>query len=258
MPGTQVPITQFDPSVTTVCLPLGPGQTPVHEVWELVNLATENHNFHMHQTKFRSLGPGPATTVVGGTTLPATGGILEDNVPLSVVVPKDSDHIINYQNGYCTIAQWYASTCTSKPLFVDIPFSQLGEFVFHCHILEHEDGGMMAKIQVIPAPSVTHTHDFDGDGKGDLIWRDTGGNVAIWEMNGTTVLNQAASFVANVPANWSIVGTGDFNGDGQSDILWHDTAGNVAIWEMNGTTVLNQADFVCRECAHHLVDRWDR
>jgi L-ascorbate oxidase len=241
VPGTQVPITQFDPSVTTVCLPLGPGQTPVHEVWELVNLATENHNFHMHQTKFRSLGPGPATTVVGGTTLPATGGILEDNVPLSVVVPKDSDHIINYQNGYCTIAQWYASTCTSKPLFVDIPFSQLGEFVFHCHILEHEDGGMMAKIQVVSAPSMTHTHDFDGDGKGDLIWRDTSGNVAIWEMNGTTVLNQAASFVANVPANWSIVGTGDFNGDGESDILWHDTAGNVAIWEMNGTTVLNQA-----------------
>ena len=26
VPGTQVPITQFDPSVTTVCLPLGPGR----------------------------------------------------------------------------------------------------------------------------------------------------------------------------------------------------------------------------------------
>jgi FtsP/CotA-like multicopper oxidase with cupredoxin domain len=34
---------------------------------------------------------------------------------------------------------------------VDIPFSQLGAFVFHCHILDHEDGGMMAKIQVVPA-----------------------------------------------------------------------------------------------------------
>jgi len=22
----------------------------------------------------------------------------------------------------------------------NIPFSQLGEFVYHCHILEHEDG----------------------------------------------------------------------------------------------------------------------
>jgi len=34
----------------------------------------------------------------------------------------------------------------------DIPFAELGEFVYHCHILEHEDGGMMARIQVVPAP----------------------------------------------------------------------------------------------------------
>ena len=60
-------------------------------------------------------------------------------------------------------------------------------------------------------------------------------------MNGTTVLNQNSSFVANVPGQWSIQLTGDFNGDGKSDILWQDTSGNVAIWEMNGTTVLNQS-----------------
>ena len=59
-------------------------------------------------------------------------------------------------------------------------------------------------------------------------------------MNGTTVLNRNSSFVANVAAQWSIVGTGDFNGDGMGDILWQDISGNVAIWEMNGTTVLNQ------------------
>jgi hypothetical protein len=85
------------------------------------------------------------------------------------------------------------------------------------------------------------SHDFNGDGYSDLLWRDASGNVAIWEMNGTTILNQATSFVANVAGNWSIAGTGDFNGDGKGDILWHDTSGNVAIWEMNGTTILNQA-----------------
>ncbi len=152
VPGTQIPITQFDPSANTICLPLGPGQTPVHETWELINLATENHNFHIHQTKFRSIGPVPATTIGGATPTPANGGILEDNVPLSVAVPKNLDYITTDQNGYCTIAQWYNGTCTSNPLMVDIPFSQLGEFVYHCHILEHEDGGMMAKIQVVPAP----------------------------------------------------------------------------------------------------------
>jgi hypothetical protein len=58
-------------------------------------------------------------------------------------------------------------------------------------------------------------------------------------MNGTLVLNQSASFVANVAGQWSIQLTGDFNGDGMSDVLWQDMSGNVAIWEMNGTTILN-------------------
>jgi hypothetical protein len=48
--GTQRPLTQFDPSQPTVCLPLGPGQTPVHETWELVQLSTESHNVHVHQS----------------------------------------------------------------------------------------------------------------------------------------------------------------------------------------------------------------
>jgi len=55
------------------------------------------------------------------------------------------------QNGVCTPDQWRSGQCQSKPVVVDIAFSQIGEFVYHCHILEHEDGGMMAKIRVIPA-----------------------------------------------------------------------------------------------------------
>jgi FtsP/CotA-like multicopper oxidase with cupredoxin domain len=136
---------RFDPSVTTVCLPLGPGQTPVHETWELIQLSTENHNFHLHQTRFTMEG--------------TNGGVVQDNFPLSVAVPdsKISDLIFNsqnpnYQNGVCTIPQWRAGHCHSAPLVLDIPFTQLGEFVYHCHILEHEDGGMMARIQVVPAP----------------------------------------------------------------------------------------------------------
>jgi FtsP/CotA-like multicopper oxidase with cupredoxin domain len=29
----------------------------------------------------------------------------------------------------------------------------IGTFVYHCHLLEHEDGGMMGLVQVIPAPA---------------------------------------------------------------------------------------------------------
>ena len=152
VPGTQVPVTAFDPSVTRVCLPLDPGQRPAHETWELVNLATENHNFHIHQTKFRFVQVGaPPTSPLASILNPKVGaGIMEDNVPLPTAAPDPN--VVADQNGYCTIAQWRTGLCPMTPVLVDIPFSQLGAFVFHCHILDHEDGGMMAKIQVVPAP----------------------------------------------------------------------------------------------------------
>ncbi|MGA7994366.1 MAG: multicopper oxidase domain-containing protein [Bradyrhizobium sp.] len=50
-----------------------------------------------------------------------------------------------------TIAQWRSGHCVSPPTTFDIPFAELGEFVYHCHILEHEDGGMMARVKVVPA-----------------------------------------------------------------------------------------------------------
>jgi hypothetical protein len=38
----------------------------------------------------------------------------------------------------------------------------------------------------------------------DLLWRDTSGNVALWEMSGTSVLNPNSTFVATLPSQWSI------------------------------------------------------
>jgi hypothetical protein len=52
--------------------------------------------------------------------------------------------------------------------------------------------------------SISGSGDYNSDGKSDIVWQDTSGNVAIWEMNGSAILNQASSFVANVPTNWSI------------------------------------------------------
>lgn len=147
---TQVPIKSFDPQNTTICLPLGPDQATVRETWELVNLATELHNFHIHQTKFRIVQKSdPRFSEKLQTDVGA--GIMEDNVPLPVSVPGIPD-VAQNQNGYCTMDQWHNHQCTSVPIVVDIPFSQLGTFVFHCHILEHEDGGMMARIQVVASP----------------------------------------------------------------------------------------------------------
>jgi hypothetical protein len=83
--------------------------------------------------------------------------------------------------------------------------------------------------------------DFNGDGMSDLLLQASSDGInfiyAIWEMNGTQVLNSA--LLGSVPSPWVPLKTGDFNGDGISDILWSDNSGNYAIWEMNGPQILN-------------------
>lgn len=140
---TALDVKQFDPASPFVCLPLDDGQKPANETWELVNLATENHNFHIHQTKFYQLTPTTSNPDSKGA------GVMQDNLPLPVAIPKID---VEQQGGACTIAQWHNGQCPSPPVLVSIPFPQVGEFVYHCHILEHEDGGMMARIKVVPSP----------------------------------------------------------------------------------------------------------
>ena len=99
----------YSPSRDDVVVPLGSV-----EKWNLVNNSLEVHTFHIHQTDFQVVGKnGKATDFVG----------YQDTVDVG---PGESVQII-------------------------IPFtnpSQVGRFVFHCHILEHEDGGMMQNIVV--------------------------------------------------------------------------------------------------------------
>jgi hypothetical protein len=96
-----------------------------------------------------------------------------------------------------------------------------------------------ARIRSGTSVTPTNTHDFNGDGKSDIVWRDTGGNAAVWLMNGAQITQSAV--IGAAPTVWSIVGQRDFNGDGKYDILWHDTSGNMAMWLMNGVQVTQSA-----------------
>jgi hypothetical protein len=78
------------------------------------------------------------------------------------------------------------------------------------------------------------THDFNGDGKSDIAWRDSGGNTAIWLMNGATPTSTGG--LGAVPLSFSIVGQRNFSSaTPMYDLLWRDTSGNTSIWFMNGT-----------------------
>ena len=50
--------------------------------------------------------------------------------------------------------------------------------------------------------SISKVGDYDGDGKGDLLWHQTGGTVAIWMMDG--VLLKSGVNVTTIPADWFV------------------------------------------------------
>jgi L-ascorbate oxidase len=138
--ATRKAISVFDPTSVSVCVTLGLRGAAVKEVWELINLTDEDHNFHIHQTRFRLLQGG----TIPGTTLPSKtpdGLVLHDNMPLPRAAVTDA----------CdgTTDAFLSGACKPTVVMVEIPFHEIGDFVFHCHILEHEDGGMMARIRVV-------------------------------------------------------------------------------------------------------------
>jgi plastocyanin len=136
LPGTFQDIATFDPANPTVCLPLGSGDAPVTERWELVNLMSMDHNFHVHQAHFSVLSEAE----IAGTAAPDQlhgAPVLMDSLPLV------------HADGTCnSVADWRQGSCTAHPATVEIQFGIAGDFVYHCHILSHEDAGMMAVIRV--------------------------------------------------------------------------------------------------------------
>jgi FtsP/CotA-like multicopper oxidase with cupredoxin domain len=96
------------------------------EDWIIENRSNELHAFHIHQLHFLLLD------YLGK---PANEPFLRDTVN----VPYYKDNMLVYP---------------SVRLRMDFRDpNAVGTFVFHCHLLEHEDGGMMGLIRVEPAPS---------------------------------------------------------------------------------------------------------
>ncbi|HKE23232.1 MAG TPA: multicopper oxidase domain-containing protein [Bryobacteraceae bacterium] len=101
------------------------------ERWTVQNQAQENHEFHMHQIHFlvQSQNNFEAN---GSQQAPAITGQLADMVEIPF---------------------WNGDPNTPFPsvtMLMDFRGPDIGDFVYHCHILGHEDLGMMAIIRVLP------------------------------------------------------------------------------------------------------------
>jgi suppressor of ftsI len=106
----------FDESRTDVTIKLGDT-----EEWTILNQDSQYHDFHIHQTGF-------LVTEVNG-------------VPTQFDGLRDTFSVPPMMNGKPGAAK------------LIIPFTNpeiVGRFVFHCHVVKHEDKGMMQVIEVRP------------------------------------------------------------------------------------------------------------
>jgi FtsP/CotA-like multicopper oxidase with cupredoxin domain len=106
------------------------------EEWTIRNQSLENHEFHIHQIHFLVESQNNFT-VNGYQPNAAIQGQYLDVVQVPAWDGNGSDPY------------------PSVTLLMDFTGPDTGLFVYHCHILDHEDGGMMAILQVNPAGSAT-------------------------------------------------------------------------------------------------------
>jgi FtsP/CotA-like multicopper oxidase with cupredoxin domain len=105
----------FDESRTDVTVKLGDT-----EEWTILNKDTQYHDFHIHQTGFLVTEVNDAATDFDGL--------------------RDTFSVPPARNGKPGEAK------------LIIPFTNpeiVGRFVFHCHVVKHEDKGMMMTIEVV-------------------------------------------------------------------------------------------------------------
>jgi FtsP/CotA-like multicopper oxidase with cupredoxin domain len=121
----QTPVA-FDPASTEPNVVVEQGDV---EDWVIENRSTELHAFHIHQLHF---------LLMDWSGVPVAEPFLRDTVN----VPYYNGRMLQYP---------------SVRLRMDFRDpNMIGTFVYHCHLLEHEDGGMMGTIRVDPAPDSHH------------------------------------------------------------------------------------------------------
>ena len=103
------------------------------EIWELVNLTEDSHPIHLHLVRFQILDRRPFDTFEYQTR-----GTFHFFGPAQPPAPEELG---------------WKDTVRADPAMVTriiIPFDgYAGRYVWHCHVLEHEDNEMMRPFEVV-------------------------------------------------------------------------------------------------------------
>jgi FtsP/CotA-like multicopper oxidase with cupredoxin domain len=115
----------------------GPGQdAPAHadivvkqgsiEEWYLFNATLTTHTFHIHQMAFAAEDEQPMPVMLDTVIVPAGRALPNPGDPNFPLIKPGLTRVL-----------------------LDFRHVPRGEFVYHCHMLFHEDDGMMGIIRVI-------------------------------------------------------------------------------------------------------------
>jgi spore coat protein A len=112
------------------------------EIWEFYNTTVDAHPLHMHLVDFRILDRQTFT----GTLTPkvnsdgSNGAILSNIVKTGTPLPVSA-----WESGKKDTAKMFPG----EVIRVLVSFKRQGEYVYHCHILSHEDHEMMRPYEVV-------------------------------------------------------------------------------------------------------------
>jgi spore coat protein A, manganese oxidase len=105
------------------------------ELWELYNTTADAHPMHIHEVVFE---------VVDRQGLALDGDEVAEPIQLSDDEPRPPEP---WEEGLKDTVIAYPGEVTR----VKARFSTPGQFVWHCHIVEHEDNEMMRPYRIGPA-----------------------------------------------------------------------------------------------------------
>ena len=103
------------------------------EVWEIYNFTADAHPIHIHEVQFQLVNRQPITFTPG-------------DAPTNIQVTGTPSAPEPTERGYKDTFIAYPSQVTR----VRLKFETAGNFVWHCHIVEHEDNEMMRPYRIGP------------------------------------------------------------------------------------------------------------
>lgn len=136
------PAGQHAPPERVICPVRGRG-----EVWEIVSPGVELHNLHIHQGNFRLARAGDPGAPPGLTPQMA---MTDPGRLLAGLHRPEAANALVWHDSLPIAPRWDG---VPGRIFIYLPFAaevQEGLYPLHCHILEHEDKGMIAAVRVLP------------------------------------------------------------------------------------------------------------